>query len=412
MNDQQLETVLATVHELLVAEGCTDAAQVVRAYPARTEFVNHDNWNGGTDTWDVCFDIPAAEYVKLGSRREQLETTITERLKTVIGQPSPDCYSAKIAPARELRKEWRAESTNLPRQTRLNIVDGLKMDQVVWPGALDDVEFLSRLYDLKSLPSHDSRFKDAAGDIWQHTINNNDFELHWVYTDNRFQLMDGSADIFLKFLCETIHPVVRPSRDEALKLVGHYNDQLKPVGWEIIEEERIAGRPRFTYRALAHHGKNALIRGRTVADALDAGAIAQAIQRMEHAIEVDPDLAIGSAKELVESCCKTILAKCGVDAGKSDDLGDLTKRVIKELRLVPKDITDATRGAENIRRILQSLTQIPHHLAELRGLYGTGHGRDGLYRGLQPRHARLAVGSAVAFVDFITETYMQRQTAE
>lgn len=29
--------------------------------------------------------------------------------------------------------------------------------------------------------------------------------------------------------------------------------------------------------------------------------------------------------------------------------------------------------------------------------------------GLQPRHARLAVASAVAFVDFVTETYRERQ---
>jgi hypothetical protein len=28
---------------------------------------------------------------------------------------------------------------------------------------------------------------------------------------------------------------------------------------------------------------------------------------------------------------------------------------------------------------------------------------------LQPRHARLAVGAAAAFIDFVTETYRERQ---
>ncbi|WP_383698312.1 abortive infection family protein, partial [Streptomyces sp. NPDC057494] len=49
--------------------------------------------------------------------------------------------------------------------------------------------------------------------------------------------------------------------------------------------------------------------------------------------------------------------------------------------------------------------------ANLRSLYGTGHGKDGKHRGLQPRHARLAVASAVAFVDFVTETYRDRTQA-
>ncbi|WP_422388089.1 abortive infection family protein [Delftia tsuruhatensis] len=73
-------------------------------------------------------------------------------------------------------------------------------------------------------------------------------------------------------------------------------------------------------------------------------------------------------------------------------------------------IPEAARGADNIRQILRNLSQIAHNLAELRGLYGTGHGRDGQYRGLQPRHARLAVASVVAFVEFVTETYLLKHT--
>ena len=137
--------------------------------------------------------------------------------------------------------------------------------------------------------------------------------------------------------------------------------------------------------------------------------MAKEIQRLERAIESDPDLAIGTAKELVESCCKTILTKRGVAFNKTDDLGDLTKKITKELRLVPEGVTDETKGADNIRHILRSLTQLTNHLAQLRGLYGTGHGRDGQHRGLQPRHARLAVAAAVAFIDFVTDTYRVRE---
>ncbi|WP_425311225.1 abortive infection family protein [Leptospirillum ferriphilum] len=58
--------------------------------------------------------------------------------------------------------------------------------------------------------------------------------------------------------------------------------------------------------------------------------------------------------------------------------------------------------------ILRNLSALTKYLAELRGLYGSGHGRDGKHRGLEPRHARLSVGVAVAFIDFVTETYKER----
>ena len=74
-------------------------------------------------------------------------------------------------------------------------------------------------------------------------------------------------------------------------------------------------------------------------------------------------------------------------------------KVAKEPQLVPEGITDETKGAENIRLILRNLTQLTNNRAQLRGLYGTAHGRDGQHRGLQLRHSRLAVASAVAFKD-------------
>ena len=389
-----------------------DAAELVRVYPARVEQTGYDNWNGGTAIWDVYFEVPPAHYARMGTRRTQLEEQVTARLKTVLETESQDWYSAKIVPAKARKKEWRTEGSALPLQTRVNILDRLRLEGVAWNGALDDVEFLGRIFDLKALPSFDARFKDAAGDIWQHRINNDDWEHDWVFSDRRFQLLDGPEEKFLDFLCEIVNPMVRPDRDEAIKLVTFFNDQLRPVGREIYEEERIAGRPRFACRTLTHNGGRSVLRARTVADALDAGWMAKAIERLERAIDTDPDLAIGTAKELIEACCKTILMKRGVPFTKSEDLSDLTKKVAKELQLVPEGITDETKGAENIRLILRNLTQLTNNLAQLRGLYGTGHGRDGQYRGLQPRHARLAVASAVAFIDFVADTYRHREATK
>jgi hypothetical protein len=176
-----LERTLATVHALLAAEGMAEAAELVRLHPARTEQIGYDNWNGGTEIWEVYFDVSPAAYARMGGRRKQLEEQVTTRLKSVLETETQKWYSAKIVPAKAYKKEWRTDETSLPRQTRLNILDGLRLEAAAWNGTLDDVEFLSRLYDLTSLPSSDSRFKDAAGDIWQHCINNDDWESDWVF---------------------------------------------------------------------------------------------------------------------------------------------------------------------------------------------------------------------------------------
>lgn len=125
---------------------------------------------------------------------------------------------------------------------------------------------------------------------------------------------------------------------------------------------------------------------------------------MEDAIDSDPALAIGTAKDLVESCCKTILTRRGIAVSASTKMPDLVHKIASELGLVPSAISEEARGAKLIKVLLSNLSQIPLGLAELRSLYGSGHGRAGNYKGLEPRHARLAVGAAVAFIDFVTAT--------
>lgn len=293
-------------------------------------------------------------------------------------------------------------------EVRLNIIDCLTIEQIRWTGELDDVEFLQRVYDLRSLPSHDSRFNDAKGDIWQHRVYNHDWDDDWIYTDPRLDLLHAPTDIFLHFLCQIVHPVVRSDQDESRRLVRHFNDQLRLEGWQIVEEGEIAGRPLFVARQMLSGSSQLVTRAQSVASALDAEWMRDEIERLPEAMEHDPALAIGTAKDLVESCCKSILAHRGVQISGKKTLPQLTKLLAKELKLVPEGISDEAKGAKTIRLILSNLSALTQYLAELRGLYGSGHGRDGKHRGLTPRHARLAVGAAVTFIEFVTETHHWR----
>lgn len=402
------ERYLATVEQLLTAERMAQAADLLRSATTRIERTGYDNWNGGTELWTVYLAVDTEDYAALGTAKDGIEEQISQRLKAVLDPFTDDWYTVKIIPRLAQPGVQFRPNTQVRRQTRVNIVDGLRIDKVAWSGTLDDINFLARIYDLQAMPSHDARYKDAAGDIYQHRVNNFDWENDWVYDDIRFGLLSGPQEIFLRFLCEVVHPVVRPDKDEAIRLVAQFNDQLRQDGWELVEEERIAGRPRFVVGRLQLAGGRSVSRARTVADALDAGWMQKEIERLEVAIEADPALAIGTAKDLVESCCKSILTRQQVSFPKAATLPELTKLLTKELRLVPEGIPDEAKGAETIRLLLRNLTTITQYLSEIRSLYGSGHGRDGKHRGLEPRHARLAVGAAVAFIDFVSETYHHR----
>ncbi|AQT84730.1 hypothetical protein ERICIV_04169 [Paenibacillus larvae subsp. larvae] len=67
-------------------------------------------------------------------------------------------------------------------------------------GRLEEREFLQRLYDFKGMPSLYTRYRNAEEDIWQHTVNNDDYPFCWVFEDERFQLKNGSDEIFKIYL--------------------------------------------------------------------------------------------------------------------------------------------------------------------------------------------------------------------
>ncbi len=230
------------------------------------------------------------------------------------------------------------------------------------------------------------------------------------FGDARFDLPGCSDENFLGFLCETVHPVVRPDADEALSIVKLYNDLLGHAGWKLEPTRLIAGRAIYVARKVDEFHSQ-IDRAITAAEVLSSNWMQTEIDRMQKAVETDPALAIGTAKDPVESCCKTILAEFSdqTAVGKNDDLPTLSKKLCKVLGLVPEGIPNQAKGSEIIKRTLSNLAPITKGVAELRGLYGSGHGRDGKHTGLEPRHARLAASCAITFVDFGTETYLKRK---
>ena len=142
--------------------------------------------------------------------------------------------------------------------------------------------------------------------------------------------------------------------------------------------------------------------------AFDTAYMAQQIKRIEHAVDDDPAHAIGCAKELIETCCRTILEDRGKPVTDKPDVLPLVRRAMEELKMVPEGIPDEAKGAKTIKALLGNLATMSQSLAELRNLYGTGHGKHGRAKGLTPRHARLAVGAAATLTNFLFDAHQEK----
>ncbi|WP_165872825.1 abortive infection family protein [Nocardioides jejuensis] len=133
-------------------------------------------------------------------------------------------------------------------------------------------------------------------------------------------------------------------------------------------------------------------------------AILDGVERAHRSLDADPRLAVGMAKEMVESTCKLVLDKLTVPHGKADDATQLAVRVHQSLGLHAKSLDQQLENIQGLRSVLGGLNSISQGIAELRNAAGTGHGPAELPAWLQPRHARLAVGAASVWIRFILET--------
>lgn len=288
--------------------------------------------------------------------------------------------------------------------TRKNIADELLVAKIWYHGRLEEPDFLNRLFDLKSLASRDYRYDNAYDDIYKHMVMNNDWEANWVFTDTRFNLMHCDDETFLRFLAETIHPAVRNDEDEILKIQEIYNRNLAPDGYEIIQTSEISGKPVFSGREIII-GQGHLISKKTeIIKYLNTEYIKNKINLMNEAVASDTDLAIGTAKELVETICKSILKRSSVEYDKDWNIARLLKETNNILDFTPKLAQKPEQAEKSLRQILGGISSVVQGISELRNAYGTGHGKEADFIGLESKYAKLIVGTTAEIAIFYLAT--------
>lgn len=292
----------------------------------------------------------------------------------------------------------------ISRQTRSNVFDWLSLSEYDWSGRLEHPQFLARLYDLEALPSRDNRYRTASGDIYQHMVNNWDWEDDWVFDDDRFQLRNGSDETFLNFLAETVHPIVRDDPDAAAAMVTAYNDTLRRAGYELIETDRFGDRIIYGWRQIsAYHAPTELTLAKTP-DLTENAVLRRHLDLIDRDLSSDPAAAISSCKNLLESQCKIVLTDLDMEFSERDELPALFASTASALAINADAVDGSKRGSDALRKAMRALSTLVQSVAEARNSIGDGHGSLKASPAT-PRHARLVFNSTVAVAQFIADTW-------
>ena len=103
------------------------------------------------------------------------------------------------------------------------------------------------------MPSNAHRFSSASGDIWQHTVNNDDWDAFWYFYDRRFRLSNGNDDKYiLRFICEMFHPAVRDETSPWKQYLDKFNEILEADGYRLVVVKKISGRDAYEAHEIDH----------------------------------------------------------------------------------------------------------------------------------------------------------------
>ncbi|OGF41598.1 hypothetical protein A2477_01415 [Candidatus Falkowbacteria bacterium RIFOXYC2_FULL_47_12] len=226
-------------------------------------------------------------------------------------------------------------------------------------------------------------------DFFQHRINNCDWPDGWVFEDQRLNLMRGDDEIFLKFLCETIHPVVRTDQEEVKNLLKIYNSNLEADGFEIFQIKTISSKPVFSARLITTPIQIGNL------DRFDYDFVKEQHKKCDDKLySGDYDGAITSSRSLVEGVISEIYHKC--TGKKLLGTGDLLKdyKAIKDLI----NLSDDSYIHDGLKSIVNSFNGIIQNIDFLSNKMGDRHRPI-----IKPskHHAKLVVDSAKTISDFL-----------
>lgn len=135
---------------------------------------------------------------------------------------------------------------HIKKPARREILDYLLLRGMPFYGKQDLINFLNRVWDLSEMPSHDYRYKTAEGDISTH-MGFRDWDDDYLLA-SRLNLLGCDDSLFLRFLEQTLHPLVIDEPDVVAEALSTYNKLLAGSGYRLESRTATSGKKVF-YKA-------------------------------------------------------------------------------------------------------------------------------------------------------------------
>ena len=172
--------------------------------------------------------------------------------------------------------------------------------------------------------------------------------------------------------------------------------QIRTISWKLLTK--------------SFQEVNDIIKGDEIIKLLnDETYVKGKIQLMNSYVQKAPHLAIGTAKELIETCCKAILVNRSVVIDKGWEILKLVKETNKVMNFDSGGVNDNDLK-QSINLILGGLANVVHGITELRNKFGSGHGHEPNFKELDEVYIRLAVSASTEFVSFYLKIFKSQKT--
>lgn len=218
----------------------------------------------------------------------------------------------------------------------------------------------------------------------------NDCEIDQTYIDTLFS-MDSDVETYMYEVTVSV-PL------KAHRIIDEYTAETLAIESAITEAGQSDG---IYVRSICwspylknEHKKQNDKKAEEITQLLTQEYVNRQIRLMNSSIESNPHVALGISKELIETCCKHILNKSGVEISRDWDIAKLVKETNKQIDLVPFEVENKELVKSSVAKILSGFSNIVHGITELRNSYGTGHGHLPEFKSLDMVYIKLAVSAS------------------
>ena len=150
-----------------------------------------------------------------------------------------------------LNKYFTEDFFNISNITRDKILK--KLNEIgKLEGKLEIVEFLDRVFNIKSMPSEENEFDTFEYDVIRHMRCNDDWDYYYLLKE-KMNLLYVSDKVFINFLEQIVHPYIRKEEDKK-QYVNEINKNLAKDGYELVSDDVVSGETIYKVRKTVESG--------------------------------------------------------------------------------------------------------------------------------------------------------------